>query len=73
LEAVDPKEQAAPASTTLDERIAAALADSGGAMPFTQLRTCCRVRAATLYERLAALTATGRIAKTNVGYCLTGS
>jgi hypothetical protein len=73
LEAVDPKEYAAPASTTLDERIATALADSGGAMPFTQLRACCRVRAATLYERLAALTATGRIAKTNAGYCLTGS
>jgi len=73
LEAIDPKEHAEPASTTLDERIAAALADSGGAMPFTQLRACCRVRAATLYERLAALTATGRIAKTNAGYCLTRS
>jgi hypothetical protein len=33
----------------LGERIAEALADSGGAMPFTQLRACCRVRAATLY------------------------
>jgi hypothetical protein len=45
----------APAPTTLDERITAALADSGGAMPFTELRACCRVRAATLYERLAAV------------------
>jgi hypothetical protein len=39
LEAVDPKEQAAPGSTTLDERIAAALADSAGAMPFAELAT----------------------------------
>ena len=73
LEVVDPKEPAAPALTTLDERITAALADSGGAMPFTELRARCRVRAATLYERLAALTATGRIAKTDAGYHLTGN
>jgi len=72
LEVVDPKPQAAPTTTTLDERITAVLADSDGAMPFTALRACCRVRAATLYERLAALTSIGRIAKTNAGYCLTG-
>jgi peptidoglycan hydrolase-like protein with peptidoglycan-binding domain len=45
----------------------------GSAMPFTELRTHCRVRAATLYERLAALTAAGQIAKTDQGYRLAGN
>jgi hypothetical protein len=70
LEVVDPPDSAAPAPTTLDERIAAALADIDGAMPFAELRTSCRVRAATLYERHAALTAAGRVAKTDQGYRL---
>jgi hypothetical protein len=79
LEVVDPPEAsasaqpAAPGQSPIDERIAEALADSGGAMPFAELRTRCRVRAATLYERLAALTADGRVAKTNAGYRLVGS
>jgi hypothetical protein len=68
LEVVDPPDSAAPAPTTLDERIAAALAD--GAMPFAELRRYCRVRAATLYDRLAALTAAGRVGKTDQGYRL---
>jgi putative DNA primase/helicase len=59
--------------STLDERIAAAFANSEGAMPFAELRRSCRVRATTLYERLAALTAAGRVAKTNQGYYLTDS
>jgi hypothetical protein len=70
LEVVEPSDSAAPAPTTLDERIAAALADIDGAMPFAELRTSCRVRAATLYERHAALTAAGRVAKTDQGYRL---
>jgi RecA-family ATPase len=70
LEVVDPPEPAAPGPGTLDERIAAALADSGGATPFAELRSSCRVRAATLYDRLAALTAAGRVAKTDQGYRL---
>jgi len=41
-------------------------------LPFTELRGNCRVRAATLYERLAVLAATGRIAKTDDGYRLAG-
>jgi hypothetical protein len=73
LEAVDPPEPAAPRPTTLDQRIAAALAASVTAMTFAELRTHCRVRAATLYERLAALTATGRVAKTDQGYRLAGN
>jgi hypothetical protein len=76
LQAVDPPEAstsaqpAAPGPSPLDERITAALADSDGAMPFAALRSTCRVRAATLYERLAALTAAGRVAKTDNGYRL---
>jgi len=73
LEAVDPPEPPAPGKSPLDERIAAALADIAGAMPFAELRTCCRVRAATLYERLAVLTAAGRIAKTDESYRLADS
>src|SRR6516162_5159921 len=73
LEAVDPPEPPAPGKSPLDERIAAALADIAGAMPFAELRTRCRVRAATLYERLAVLTAAGRIAKTDESYRLADS
>jgi hypothetical protein len=43
-------------------------------MPFAELRSSCRVRASTLlYERLAVLTATGRIVKTDKGYRLADS
>ena len=73
LEAVDPPEMAAPGPSTLDQRIAAALADSAGAMPFAALRSSCRVRAATLYERLAALSDAGRVVKTDQGYRLAGN
>ena len=56
---------------SLDERIASALADAAAPIPFAQLRSKCRVRAATLYERLSALTASGRIVKAgNGGYRL---
>jgi hypothetical protein len=37
----------------------------------TELRAQCRVRTTTLYERLAALAADGRIAKSQQGYRLT--
>jgi len=56
----------------LDERIIAALGDADSAVPFADLRAAIRVRAATLYARLAALTDTGRVAKTDTGYRLTG-
>ena len=61
LEVVDPPEMAAPGPSTLDQRIAAALAYSAGAMPFAALRSSCRVRAATLCERLAALRSSCRV------------
>jgi len=55
---------------TLDDRIAAALAETGQPQPFADLRASCRVRAATLYERLAAMTTDGRIVKSPEGYRL---
>ena len=40
--------------------------------PFADLRAICRVRTATLYQRLAAMTNAGRIAKSADGYRLVG-
>jgi RecA-family ATPase len=57
---------------TLDDRIAAALAEAGQPQPFADLRASCRVRAATLYERIAAMTTAGRIIKSPEGYRLAG-
>jgi hypothetical protein len=50
------------ADQSVDDRIAAALA--------ADLRALCLVRTATLYERLAAMTSTGRIIKSGDGYHL---
>ena len=72
LEVVDRRDPATPPPSSLDERITTALAEADHPLPFAELRGNCRVRAATLYERLAVLTATGRIAKTDDGYRLVG-
>ena len=58
------------AHQSVDDRIAAALANAGQPQPFADLRALCRVRTATLYERLAAMTSTGRIIKSGDGYHL---
>ena len=63
-----PERGVAPAS--LDQRITAALADGEQPRPFADLRAVCRVRTTTLYERLAAMTAAGIIAKSADGYRL---
>jgi AAA domain len=55
---------------SIDERITAALAAAGHPQPFANLRTHCHVRTATLYERLAAMTAEGRLVKSVDGYLL---
>jgi hypothetical protein len=74
LQVADRSEPATPAASSLDERIASALADAASPLPFGELRSKCRVRTATLYERLAALTATGRIVKAgDGGYRLVGA
>jgi len=58
------------APQSVDDRIAAALAEARRPQPFADLRAICRVRTATLYERLAAMTTTGRIIKSAEGYRL---
>jgi hypothetical protein len=70
LEVVDRRDPATPPPSSLDERITATLAGAGAALPFAELRACCRVRATTLYERLAVLAETGRVVKTDDGYRL---
>jgi hypothetical protein len=74
LEPTQPQDQPAPESTpsSIDERIAAALAGTDRPTPFSELRAACRIRNTTLYERLAAMTAAGRIVKAEDGYCLAG-
>jgi hypothetical protein len=62
------REQAA-----VDQRITAALAGATTPRPFSELRAACRVRATTLYEHLAEMTAAGLIVKAADGYCPTGS
>ena len=70
LEVVDRRDPAIPPPSSLDERITATLAGADAALPFAELRACCRVRATTLYERLAVLADTGRVVKTEDGYRL---
>jgi hypothetical protein len=70
LQVVDRRDPATPPPSSLDERITATLAGADAALPFAKLRACCRVRAATLYERLAVLADTGRLVKTDDGYRL---
>ena len=70
LEVVDRRDPAIPPPSSLDERITATLAGADAALPFAELRACCRVRATTLYERLAVLADTGRVVKTDDGYRL---
>jgi RecA-family ATPase len=55
---------------SLDERIAATLADARQPQPFSALRSQCRVRTATLYQGLAVMIADGRIVKSSDGYRL---
>jgi AAA domain len=72
LEVLDRSTPQAPVPSSVDERIAAALIDVDRPLPFSELRTRCRIRTATLYKRLAALTAAGRLLKSDEGYRLTG-
>jgi RecA-family ATPase len=55
---------------SVDQRITKALADSKEPRPFADLRTSCRVRTTTLYQRLAAMTEAGLITKSVGGYSL---
>jgi RecA-family ATPase len=67
LQLVERSDPVAPVLSSLDERITAELAAAACPIPFAELRSKCHVRTATLYERLAALTTTGRIVKASDG------
>lgn len=68
LEVVDRQEPAPVPQVSLDERIIAALAATDRALPFAELREHCRIRTATLRERIGALSASGRIVKSDGGW-----
>ena len=71
LEVIERAKPVAAASPSLDERITTVLAEAQEALPFADLRAKCRVRAATLHERIGLLATAGRIVKTADGYQLT--
>ena len=66
----DPQPESRVESSSVDQRITAALADGGKPRPFSALRASCRVRTTTLYGRLAAMIAAGLVVKSADGYCL---
>ena len=70
LHVVERRAEPEPQPTSVDERITRALADAGRPLPLAELRAACRVRNATLCERLSALTAAGRLARADDGYRL---
>jgi len=70
LQLAPPSCQAPPAPSSVDERITAALHEAARALPINELRSRCRVRNATLYQRLAALTSAGQLLRTPQGYRL---
>ena len=70
LQLAPPLRDAPRAPSSLDERITAALREAARPLTLKQLRAHCRVRNATLYERLAALTGNGQLARTPEGYRL---
>jgi hypothetical protein len=63
----------APTPSSLDERITAVLSEAGHAVPVTELRRLCKVRNATLHERLAALVSAGRLFRSTEGYGLSAA
>lgn len=70
LEIVERQPPAAVQAQSVDERIAATLGDAGRPLPFAELRARCRLRSATLYQRLTALIAAGQLVKSTAGYSL---
>lgn len=73
LQIAHPPSPASPATRSVDERISAALQDAARPLTVKELRPLCRVRNATLYERLAALTNAGQVLPTSEGYRLAAS
>ena len=73
LQPADADHQSEPRGqvTSIDQRIAAALAEGEQPQTFAELRASCRVRAKTLYQHIAAMTAAGIVTKSANGYSLT--
>ena len=72
LRVADRQAASNPPPSSVDDRIIAALAASQHPLSFPELRGQCRTRSATVYERLTALTAVGRVSKSPQGYRLAG-
>jgi len=70
LHVVERRADPEPLPISVDERITRALADAGRPLPLAEIRAVCRVRNATLCERLSALTAAGRLVRADDGYQL---
>ena len=70
LEVLPPSITDTPPPSSVDERITTALVNAPHPMPIAEIRALCRVRNATLYERLTALTAAGRLVRSTDGYRL---
>jgi hypothetical protein len=70
LEVIERRAPQTPPPSSVDERITTALTDAARPLPFSELRGMCHVRTASLYERLAALMAAGRLVKSDHGYRL---
>jgi hypothetical protein len=70
LEVLQPTPSDTPPPSSVDERITTALMSANRALPIADLRALCRVRNATLRERLAALTSTGHLVRCADGYRL---
>jgi hypothetical protein len=61
-----------PPPSSLDQRITSVLESADRPLPLAELRSLCRVRNATLHERLAELTRTGHLVRDTDGYRLAG-
>jgi len=70
LEVIPPSILDTQPPSSVDERITAALMNAPQPLPIAEIRALCRVRNATLYERLTALTAAGRLVRSTDGYRL---
>jgi len=72
LHLAQPPSRPPPAPSSVDERITVALQHADRALSIKELRLRCRVRNATLYERLTALSNAGALLRTPEGYRLAG-
>ena len=62
-----------PPPTSIDERITQALRTAGRPVTVAELRELCRIRNATLHERLTVLTRSGQLLRDDHGYRLNRS